>query len=76
MEDVTSQFDSFDNLQAQQKQVTTLEERIKVGMEKADALTLRLEHAKERVDARAKSEAQWEATYTRMASNHDVKRCR
>ncbi|KAH7399452.1 hypothetical protein BKA66DRAFT_406898 [Pyrenochaeta sp. MPI-SDFR-AT-0127] len=65
VEDVMGQFEGFDNLQAQQKQISALEERIKLGMDKADALTLRLAHAKERVDARAKSEAEWEATNTR-----------
>jgi hypothetical protein len=53
----------------QQKQVTALEERITAGKEKADALTARLAEAKERVDRRARSEAQWEASTNRTFSN-------
>ena len=65
LEDVQGQFENSDNFDAQQKQVTVLEERIRKGKEKADRLTERLAEAKERVDRRAKSEAQWEASTNR-----------
>lgn len=65
IDDVQGQFDNSDNFDAQQKQVAALEERIRAGKKKADALTARLAKAKECVDARAKSEAQWEASTDR-----------
>ena len=68
VEDVTGQVEAFDGFQTQQKQVSNLESRIKAGKEKADALTARLAKAKERVDAKAKSEAQWQAKNTRTIS--------
>jgi chromosome segregation ATPase len=67
VEDVTGQVEAFDGFQAQQQQVSDLEDRLKAGQETADSLTARLAKAKERVDARAESEAQWQATNTRMA---------
>jgi hypothetical protein len=66
VEDVTGQVEAFDGFKTQQDQVSSLEERIKAGKEKADALTARLEQARERVDARVKSEAEWQAKNTRM----------
>lgn len=66
VDDVSGQVEAFDNFKTQQQQVSSLEERIKAGKEKADALTARLEQAKEHVDARAKSEAEWQARNTRM----------
>lgn len=68
VEDVTGQVEAFDGFQTQQKQVSNLESRIKAGKEKADSLTARLAKAKERVDAKAKSEAQWQAKNTRTIS--------
>jgi predicted RNase H-like nuclease (RuvC/YqgF family) len=68
VEDVTGQVEAFDGFQTQQKQVSSLESRIKAGKEKADSLTARLAKAKERVDAKAKSEAQWQAKNTRTIS--------
>lgn len=65
IDDVQGQFDNADNFDTQQEQVAVLEDRIRLGKEKADALTARLAEAKERVDARAKSEAQWEASTNR-----------
>jgi hypothetical protein len=67
VEDVTGQVEAFDGFTTQQQQVSGLEVRIKAGKEKADALTSRLALAQERVDARAKSEAQWQAKNTSMA---------
>ncbi|KAF2847897.1 hypothetical protein T440DRAFT_470706 [Plenodomus tracheiphilus IPT5] len=64
VKDVSGQVDAFNGFQSSQRQVSALEERIKAGKQKADNLTARLTRAKERVDARAKSEAQWQATNT------------
>ncbi|KAH8733060.1 hypothetical protein GQ44DRAFT_696868 [Phaeosphaeriaceae sp. PMI808] len=66
VEDVQSQFDGFDTFDTQQQQITGLEERIKAGKQKADSLTDRLTVAKERVEARAQSELEWQANNTRM----------
>ncbi|KAF2627765.1 hypothetical protein BU25DRAFT_340639 [Macroventuria anomochaeta] len=65
LNDVKGQFENSDNFDVQQKQVAVLEERIRVGKEKADALTARLTEVKEKVDRRARSEAQWEADTNR-----------
>ncbi|KAJ4406734.1 hypothetical protein N0V91_004424 [Didymella pomorum] len=65
LDDVKGQFENSDNFDAQQKQVAALEERVRAGKEKADALTARLAEAKERVDKRAASEAEWEASTNR-----------
>lgn len=70
-DDVQGQFENSDNFDTQQKQVAALEERIRAGKEKADALTARLAEAKERVDARAKSEAQWEASTDRTLPQNE-----
>lgn len=67
VEDVRGQFDGFDNFDTQQQQIVSLEDRIQVGKTKADSLTERLAKAKERVDARAQAEVEWEAKNTRMA---------
>jgi uncharacterized phage infection (PIP) family protein YhgE len=67
VEDVTGRVEAFDDFQTQQAQISDLESRIKAGKERADALTARLTKAKERVDARAESEALWQAKNTRMA---------
>ncbi|KAF1837520.1 hypothetical protein BDW02DRAFT_566006 [Decorospora gaudefroyi] len=64
VDDVTGQVEAFDGFKAQQKQVNDLEARIQAGKEKADSLASRLTRAQERVDARAKSEAQWHAKNT------------
>ncbi|KAJ4322030.1 hypothetical protein N0V94_002609 [Neodidymelliopsis sp. IMI 364377] len=65
IEDVQGNFENSDNFDTQQKQIAALEERVRVGKEKADALTARLAEAKERVDARAEAEARWEASTNR-----------
>lgn len=67
LDDVKGQFENSDNFDAQQKQVAALEERVRAGKEKADALTARLAEAKERVDKRAASEAEWEASTNRTS---------
>ena len=63
-DDVQGQFEGFNNFETQHEQVKGLEERIKSGKERADALTARLTEAKKRVDERAKVEAEWEARTT------------
>ncbi|CAO2656836.1 Nn.00g056390.m01.CDS01 [Neocucurbitaria sp. VM-36] len=65
IEHVEGQFEGFNDFKTQQEQVNGLEERIRVGREKADTLTARLAKAKERVDTRAKIEAEWEVKNTR-----------
>ncbi|KAH6638363.1 hypothetical protein C7974DRAFT_159502 [Boeremia exigua] len=65
LDDVKGQFEGSNTFDAQQHQVTALEERINAGKQKADALTARLVEAKDRVDRRARSEAQWEASTNR-----------
>ncbi|KAJ8115471.1 hypothetical protein OPT61_g2882 [Boeremia exigua] len=65
LDEVKGQFENSNNFDAQQDQIAALEERISAGKEKADALTARLVEAKERVDRRARSEAQWEASTNR-----------
>lgn len=67
LDDVQGQFENSVSFDSQQKQLAALEERIRAGKEKADTLTSRLATAKERVHARAKSEAQWEASTNRMS---------
>ena len=66
LDDVQGQIDGFDSFDTQEKQIVDLEERVTVGKEKADSLTDRLAKAKGRVDARARSEVEWEAKNTRM----------
>jgi hypothetical protein len=66
VDDIQGQFDTFDNFDSQQQQVVDLEDRIRVGKEKADSLTDRLAKAKERVDVRAQAELAWETKNTRM----------
>jgi len=61
---VSGQVAGYDNFQSSQRQVNALEERIKLGKQKADSLTARLARARERVYRRARSEAQWQATNT------------
>lgn len=68
IDDVRGQFENSNNYDVQQKQVAALEERIRAGKEKADALTARLAEAKQRADARAKMEEQWEASTNRTYS--------
>ena len=68
-EEVGGQFDGFNDFKQQEEQVTALENRIKAGKEKADALTVRLDEARRRVDARAKLEAELEVRNTRMWSH-------
>ncbi|KAF2791550.1 hypothetical protein K505DRAFT_280472 [Melanomma pulvis-pyrius CBS 109.77] len=64
-EDAQSQFEGFNNFETQQDQVLVLEDRIRAGKEKADALTARLAEARRKVEARAKLEADWEAKTSR-----------
>jgi hypothetical protein len=64
IDDVQGQFDSFENFDSQQQQIVVLEERIRAGKEKADMLVGRLAKAKERVDARAQSESEWQSKNT------------
>lgn len=71
VEDVTGQVEGFEGLKTQQEHVSALEGRITAGKQRADALTARLARAKERVDARARAEAEWQATSTRTIS-HDT----
>lgn len=68
-EDVEGQFEGFHDFEQQQEQVSALEDRIKVGKEKADALGHRIDEARRRVDARAKLEAELEVRNTRMWSD-------
>ncbi|KAF2831412.1 hypothetical protein CC86DRAFT_366778 [Ophiobolus disseminans] len=65
LDDVQGQIDGFGSFDTQQKQIVDLEERVTASKNKAGSLTDRLAHAKERVDARAKSEGEWEAKNTR-----------
>ncbi|KAF2013176.1 hypothetical protein BU24DRAFT_231674 [Aaosphaeria arxii CBS 175.79] len=65
VDDVQGQFEAFGDFETQKSQVNDLEERIKAGKEKADALTKRLESARQRVEARAKIEAEGEAKISR-----------
>ncbi|KAL6711936.1 hypothetical protein ACN47E_002979 [Coniothyrium glycines] len=64
IEDVSGQVEGFDDFNTQQEHVRSLEQRINAGKQKADALKMRLARAKDRVDARAKAEAEWQATNT------------
>lgn len=64
-EDAQSQFEGFNDFETQQEQVLVLEDRIRAGKEKADALTARLAEARHKVEARAKLEADWEAKTSR-----------
>jgi hypothetical protein len=66
IDDVKGQFDNFENFDTQQQNILGLEDRIRVGKEKAESLTDRLTKAKERVDARAQAELEWETKNTRM----------
>jgi hypothetical protein len=66
IDDVKGQFDNFENFDTQQQNILGLEDRIHVGKEKAESLTDRLTKAKERVDARAQAELEWETKNTRM----------
>ena len=65
-EEAQGQVEGFSNFEAHQEQVMALEERIQSGKEKADALIARLADARERVESRAKVEAESEARTTRM----------
>lgn len=69
LDDVKGQLENSDNFEGQQKQIASLEERVKAGKDKADALTARLAEAKGRVEKRAKSEAEWEASTNRMSQH-------
>lgn len=71
-DDVEGQIDGFQNFDKQQKQIVDLEQRVKEGKTKADALTERLSKAKERVDARARSEVEWEVKHTRTPSTRNT----
>jgi DNA repair exonuclease SbcCD ATPase subunit len=65
VEEIQGQFEGFNDFKAQEEQVRELEDRVKAGKEKADALTARLATARERVAARAEADAEWEATTSR-----------
>ncbi|KAF2705218.1 hypothetical protein K504DRAFT_471730 [Pleomassaria siparia CBS 279.74] len=65
VEETRGQFEGFNDFETQQEQVTALEDRIKAGKQKADKLTAKLENTRRRVEARAKLEAEWEATTSR-----------
>jgi predicted RNase H-like nuclease (RuvC/YqgF family) len=65
VDDVQGQFDNFENFDTQQQQIIGLEDRIHEGKQKADSLTDRLAKAKDRVDARAQAELEWETKNTR-----------
>ncbi|KAF2662727.1 hypothetical protein K491DRAFT_685898 [Lophiostoma macrostomum CBS 122681] len=65
VEEIQGQFEGFNDFQSQEEQVRELEDRVKAGKEKADALTARLATARERVAARARADAEWEATTSR-----------
>jgi predicted RNase H-like nuclease (RuvC/YqgF family) len=60
-DETKGQIAGFNNFEVQEGQLNVLEERIKRGKEKADALTTRLAEARKRVEARVKGEAEWEA---------------
>jgi DNA repair exonuclease SbcCD ATPase subunit len=64
-EDVQGQFEGFRDFTKQQEQIDSLEQRIKAGRDKADTLAKRLNEARERIEARAKLEAEREARTTR-----------
>lgn len=68
VKNVSGQVATYDDFQLSQRQVNALEERIKIGKQTANSLTTRLARAKERVDSRARAEAQWQATNTRLSS--------
>ncbi|KAJ4345644.1 uncharacterized protein N0V89_011778 [Didymosphaeria variabile] len=65
VEDVEGQLDAFNDFQAQQKYVDALEQRIKAGKEKAEALHGRLGEARAKVDKRMKLETELEVRNTR-----------
>jgi DNA repair exonuclease SbcCD ATPase subunit len=67
-EDIQGQFDGFADFKGQEKELEELENRIKVGTEKADALTKRLDEAKSKVEAREKVEREWEKKTNRMCT--------
>jgi hypothetical protein len=67
LDDVQGQIDGFGAFDSQQKQIVDMEERVKAGKNKADSLTERLARAKDRVDARARSEVEWEAKHIRTS---------
>ncbi|RMZ66898.1 rrna processing [Pyrenophora seminiperda CCB06] len=64
VDDVKGQVEAFDSFKTQQEHVSGLADRIRVGREKAHVLIARLAEAQERVDAKAKSEAEWQAQNT------------
>ena len=64
-EEVQGQIEGFNSFNAQQELIQALETRIKAGREKADVLNARLEDTRQRVEARAKSEAELEAKTNR-----------
>ncbi|KAF2035681.1 hypothetical protein EK21DRAFT_96343 [Setomelanomma holmii] len=65
VDDVQGQYESFEDFESQQQQIVVLEQRIKAGKEMAESLTDRLARAKERVDARAQTESEWQAKNNR-----------
>lgn len=65
VEEITGQYEGFNSFETQKEHVTALEERIKAGKKKADALTARLADARHLVESRAKAEAEDEARTTR-----------
>jgi hypothetical protein len=68
-EDIEGQFEVFRDFDGQEKLLDDLEGRIKVGKEKADALTKRLDDARRRVEAREKVEKEWETKTNRTCTD-------
>ncbi|KAF2806758.1 uncharacterized protein BDZ99DRAFT_393358 [Mytilinidion resinicola] len=65
-EEIIGQMDGFHEFEPQEQQMDVLEERVKVGREKARSLNARLNDARNRVDMREKLEQEWEAKINRM----------
>lgn len=63
--EMEGQIDAFNKFEAQQQQIEKLEARIRVGREKADAINVRLEEARKRVESRERIEGEWEAKMSR-----------
>ncbi|KAF2751017.1 hypothetical protein M011DRAFT_464809 [Sporormia fimetaria CBS 119925] len=64
-EDIQGQVEAFGNFEKQEQAVVNLERRLQAGKEKAETLTARLAQARQRVEARATAEAEWEARTSR-----------
>jgi len=64
-EEITAQMDAFHDFEPQEQQIEVLEERVKVGREKARTLNIRLDDARKRVEIRERVEREWEAKISR-----------